>query len=214
MAKRRQTFISVITVICVVGVALGVAVITVVLSVMNGFESMWHEKIFGTAPTSWSSRGLGPFERLRRRARGRDLEVPGVVGATPFLVTEAMLRRRAAGDIQAVLLKGIDPADRRATTRLAEDLVLGSLDTLDARRRDGDEALPGRGDREPSWPDRFLLAVGDPVILISPLGGAPTPLGPAPAPGALSASRASSKPTSSSSTSRSSTRASARRRPS
>jgi lipoprotein-releasing system permease protein len=47
VARRRQTFISIISVICVVGVALGVAVITVVLSVMNGFSSMWEEKVIG-----------------------------------------------------------------------------------------------------------------------------------------------------------------------
>jgi lipoprotein-releasing system permease protein len=178
VAKRRQTFISVITVICVVGVALGVAVITVVLSVMNGFESIWHEKIFGNRAHFVIQSGLGPFGDYDEVRQGA-LEVDGVIGATPFIVTEAVLRSET-GDIQAVLLKGIDPQTVATTTRLAEDLVLGSLDTLDARpERDGVEALPGviLGTE---LADRFLLALGDPVILISPLGGAPTPLGPAP----------------------------------
>jgi lipoprotein-releasing system permease protein len=178
VAKRRQTFISVITVICVVGVALGVAVITVVLSVMNGFESIWHEKIFGNRAHFVIQSGLGPFGDYGDVREGA-LEVDGVVGATPFIVTEAVLRS-ATGEIQAVLLKGIDPQTVATTTRLAEDLVLGSLDTLDARpERDGVEALPGVV-LGTELADRFLLAVGDPVILISPLGGAPTPLGPAP----------------------------------
>jgi hypothetical protein len=178
VAKRRQTFISVITVICVLGVALGVAVITVVLSVMNGFESIWHEKIFGNRAHFVIQSGLGPFadyDAVRERA----LEVEGVTGATPFVVSEAVLRSET-GEIQGVLLKGVEPATVATTTRLVEDLVQGSLEAMEERPgRAGTEALPGviLG---AELADRFLLRVGDPVVLISPLGGAPTPLGPAP----------------------------------
>jgi hypothetical protein len=178
VAKRRQTFISVITVICVLGVALGVAVITVVLSVMNGFESIWHEKIFGNRAHFVIQSGLGSiadYDEVRARA----LEVEGVTGATPFVVTEAVLRSET-GEIQAILLKGIDPATVASTTRLVEDLVQGSLDALEALPgREGVEALPGLI-LGAELADRFLLRVGDPLILISPFGGAPTPLGPAP----------------------------------
>jgi lipoprotein-releasing system permease protein len=178
VAERRQTFISVITVICVLGVALGVAVITVVLSVMNGFESIWHEKIFGNRAHFVIQSGLGPFADYDE-VRARALEVEGVVGATPFVVTEAVLRG-ASGEIQAVLLKGVDPESVATTTRLVEDLVEGSLEAIPGRPGgEGVEARPGVivGSE---IADRFLLRVGDPLVLISPLGGAPTPLGPAP----------------------------------
>jgi lipoprotein-releasing system permease protein len=178
VAKRRQTFISVITVICVVGVGLGVAVITVVLSVMNGFSRVWEEKIVGNRAHFVVQSRLGPYEGYRD-VRERVLGVPGVLGATPFLVTEAILRGEG-GTIQAVLLKGIDPATVGQATQLASDLVEGSLDDLEPRPAASDvDALPGVivGSE---IAERFLLRVGDAIVLISPLGGQPTPLGPAP----------------------------------
>jgi lipoprotein-releasing system permease protein len=178
IAKRRQTFLSVITVICVVGVGLGVAVITVVLSVMNGFARVWEDKIVGNRAHAVVQARMGPFPDYQE-LRLRVSETPGVVGATPFVLAEAVIRS-GVGEIQGVLLKGIDPTTVGEATELRRDLVLGSLDRLD---RDPD------ADDEARYPglvigvelaDRFLLRVGDAVILISPLGGPATPLGPAP----------------------------------
>jgi lipoprotein-releasing system permease protein len=178
VAKRRQTFISVITVICVLGVALGVAVITVVLSVMNGFSQVWEGKIIGARAHFVLHSRLGYYANYVQVREGV-LEVPGVEGATPFLQTDAILRAES-GEIQAVILKGIDPASVGDATQLAQDLVAGSLDDL-ARdpEAEGPERLPGVIFGA-ELADRFFLRLGDPVILISPLGGPPTPLGPAP----------------------------------
>ena len=177
-AKRRQTFISIITVICVLGVALGVSVITVVLSVMNGFAHVWEEKIVGTRAHFVVESQFGPVEdygRLRELVRESD----EVLGATPYLLSEAIVRGRG-GQIQAVLLKGIDPETVRSTTRLAEDLVAGSLDELDPAPRGDAEAGRSGIVIGSELADRFFLRVGDPLLLISPLGGPATPLGPAP----------------------------------
>ena len=104
VAKRRQTFISVITVICVSGVALGVAVITVVLSVMNGFNRMWEEKIIGhQAPAVVHEYG-GPMEGYQS-VRDEIVRVPGVLGASPFLSADAIMRG-AGGDLQAIHAQG------------------------------------------------------------------------------------------------------------
>jgi lipoprotein-releasing system permease protein len=171
-AKRRQTFISVITVICVTGVALGVAVITVVISVMNGFSLMWEEKIIGARAHLVVQSRAGPtadYEALRQII----LQVPGVEGATPFLSTDAILRGER-GDLQAIVLKGIDPATAPQATHIAQDLVAGELADLET------------GDGPPGvilgveLADRYFLRVGDEIVLISPLGGPATPLGPAP----------------------------------
>lgn len=178
LAKRRQTFISVITVICVVGVALGVAVITVVLSVMNGFSRVWEEKIVGNRAHFVVQSRLGPYEGYDA-VRDRVITVPGVVGATPFVVTEAILRGDG-GSIQAVLLKGIDAETVGQATELERDLESGSLADLDPEPgATGVPALPGVIIGA-ELADRFLLRVGDPLVLIAPLGGQPTPLGPAP----------------------------------
>jgi lipoprotein-releasing system permease protein len=178
VAKRRQTFISVITVICIGGVALGVAVIMVVLSVMNGFSRVWEDKILGNRAHFVVQCRLGPCEdyaALRERIR----EAPGVVGATPFLVADAILRGEE-GQIRAVLLKGIDPATVAEATELQRDMVEGSLDDLGpAPGAEGDRALPGVVVGA-ELANQFLLRTGDALILISPLGGPSTPLGPAP----------------------------------
>jgi lipoprotein-releasing system permease protein len=178
VAKRRQTFISVITVICVLGVALGVAVITVVLSVMNGFSQVWEGKIIGARAHFVLHSRLGYYGSYDQ-VREEVIKLPGVEGATPFLQTDAILRGQS-GAIQAVVLKGVDPETVAEATQLEADLVAGSLADLEPDpEAEGTLRLPGVIFGA-ELADRFLLRVGDPVILISPLGGPPTPLGPAP----------------------------------
>ena len=114
-------------------------------------------------------------------AGGNAAAFPQVVGAAPFLQADAILRGDG-GEIQAVALKGIDPAYVGNVTNLKKDLVVGSLDALDpVPGAEGTDALPGVifGSE---LADRFYLRVGEPVVLISPLGGPATPLGPAPRP--------------------------------
>jgi lipoprotein-releasing system permease protein len=179
VAKRRQTFISIITVICVTGVALGVAVITVVLSVMNGFSAVWEDKILGTRAhfVVHSRAGTFPdYDSVRERVRA----VPGVLGATPFLEVEAILRGEG-GELEPVLLKGIDPKTVQEATKIRDDMIAGSLDDLDPEGEgDGEKGRPPGIVLGVELADRYLLRTGDTVILISPMGGASTPLGPAP----------------------------------
>jgi len=178
VARRRQTFISIISVICVVGVALGVAVITVVLSVMNGFSSMWEEKVIGArAHFSLMSRtgDIPNYIDLNNDIGG----MPGVVGATPYLATDAILRGHDGG-LQAIVLKGVDPKTVGQATQFPKTIRAGSLEDLEPKATGNDlDRLYGVivGSE---IANRFLLRVGDPLILISPMGGQPTPLGPAP----------------------------------
>ena len=65
VAKRRQTFISVITAICIAGVAAGVWLIITVLSVMNGFERTWREEIIGNRAHFTVMSTGGPFGEYR-----------------------------------------------------------------------------------------------------------------------------------------------------
>ena len=172
VARRRQTFISVITVICVSGVALGVAVITVVISVMNGFSHMWEEKIIGSRAHLVVQSRMGPtpdYDFLRELI----LEIPGVEGATPYLSTDAIVRGQA-GELHAIVLKGIDVDTAAEATHIRDDLISGELEDLE-----GGEGPPGviLGSE---LADRFFLRPGDEIVLISPLGGVATPLGPAP----------------------------------
>ncbi|HTO08185.1 MAG TPA: lipoprotein-releasing ABC transporter permease subunit [Myxococcota bacterium] len=178
VARRRQTFISIISVICVVGVALGVAVITVVLSVMNGFSSMWEEKVIGARSHLSVLSRAGDIEHYRELAA--DVRtVPGVVGATPFIATDAILRGHDGG-LQAIVLKGVDPETVAQATQLVSTIRAGSLADL-APKPDGTDLERLSGVIVGAEiANRFLLRVGDPLVLISPMGGQPTPLGPAP----------------------------------
>lgn len=176
VAKRRQVFISAITGICVIGIAAGVWLIIIVLSVMNGFEGTWRDEILGNRShfTIHSSDGDMPdYARLLERVRAVD----GVVAAAPYVDAQGMVRG-SGGEIFGVQLRGIDPDVIGRVTDLPNDLIFGSLEAL------GDETQEGDG-LPPIVVGNQLAAtlgtvVGDPVLLISPFGGAPTPLGPAP----------------------------------
>jgi lipoprotein-releasing system permease protein len=178
-AKRRQTFISVITAICVGGVAAGVWLIITVLSVMNGFERVWREEIIGNR-AHLTIHAMGPIEDYRSlldKIRG----VPEVVGASPYLDAEGMVRG-AGGSILAVRVRGIDPARVGTVTDLRSDLLPGSehaLENLDARAGENGAAIAGIviGSQLAAAAG---VGVGDTLVLISPFGGPPTPLGPGP----------------------------------
>ncbi len=182
VAKRRQTFISVITGICVGGVAVGVWLIITVLSVMNGFERTWRDEIIGNRAHFTVHSGLGAFEGYPEVV-DEVRQMPGVLGAAPYVDAEGMVRG-GAGEIVAVRLRGIDPQHVGDVTDLPQDVVSGRIDDLEPRpiggkSADAGEALPGViiGSELSA---HLGLAVDDPVLLVSPFGGPPTPLGPAP----------------------------------
>jgi lipoprotein-releasing system permease protein len=175
LAKRRQTFISIITGICVVGIAAGVWLIIVVLSVMNGFERTWRDEIIGNRAHFTVQSGLGPFhgyDDVLLTVTGTD----GVVAASPYLDAEGMVRGDA-GEIVAVRLRGVDPVRVAQVTDLRDDVIDGSLDDLAPEKSDRDAPPILIGSQLAS---SLGLRVGQPLLLISPFGGPQTPLGPAP----------------------------------
>jgi lipoprotein-releasing system permease protein len=180
VAKRRQTFISVITGICVAGVAAGVWLIITVLSVMNGFERTWRDEIIGNRAHLSVQSGLGAFGDYEN-VLARVLEEEGVVAASPFVQAEGMVRG-TSGEIVGVRLQGIDPARVHDVTRLAKDLVVGTLDDLAAPPPPQEDGTPG--DPGIVIGDELAGALGvqegDTILLISPFGGPPTPLGASP----------------------------------
>jgi len=176
MAKRRQTFISIITGICVVGIAAGVWLIITVLSVMNGFERTWREEIIGNRAHFTVQSNLGPFADYRD-ILATVAAIPDVVAVSPFIDADGMVRG-PAGEIIAVRVRGVDPDRVGSVTDLREDIIEGSLDDL------------AEGATPPGSPPAILIGsrlahavgarVGEPIVLVSPFGGPQTPLGPAP----------------------------------
>jgi lipoprotein-releasing system permease protein len=177
MAKRRQTFISIITGICVVGIATGVWLIITVLSVMNGFERTWREEIIGNRAHFTVHHSLGPFgdyEEVLEKVTA----MPGVVSASPYLDAEGMVRA-PGGQIMAVRVRGVDPKRVGDVTDLREDLLGDSrLEDLEpGASADGEDPAILIGNQLAS---SVGARVGDSLLLISPFGGPQTPLGPAP----------------------------------
>ncbi|MFT5695158.1 MAG: lipoprotein-releasing system permease protein, partial [Myxococcota bacterium] len=178
VAKRRQVFISAISAICVGGIAAGVCLIIVVLSVMNGFEATWRDEILGNRAHFTVHSGVGEisgYEEVLEVVRG----VPGVTGASAYIDAQGMVRGDG-GDIYSVRLRGIDPTSVADVTDLRSDMISGSLDALSVLHG-ADE-----GAKDPGIVIGNQLAVssgknvGDTVVLISPVGGPRTPMGPSP----------------------------------
>jgi len=177
VARRRQVFISAITAICVSGIAAGVWLIITVLSVMNGFEQTWREEIIGNRAHFTVHSGFGPFsdyEAVQSLVEKTD----GVTAVSPYLDAEGMVRSKH-GDIFAVRVRGVDPARVGHVTDIREDIRAGSLDDLISADGAAPEEPPGLivGSQLAS---AVGISVGENLLLISPYGGAPTPLGPAP----------------------------------
>ena len=175
-AKRRQTFISIITGICVAGVAVGVWLIVTVISVMNGFEATWREEIIGNRAHASVHNPMGPIEDYAALLEQIEA-VPEVLAASPYVDGEGMVRGER-GEIMGVKVRGIDPERIVAVTDLAEDLAPGSANALSMLGPDADGVpglIVGSGLAITAG-----VGVGDAITLISPFGGPPTPLGPGP----------------------------------
>ena len=177
VAKRRQVFISAITGICVAGIAAGVWLIIVVLSVMNGFERTWRDEILGNRAHFSVQSTKGPFADYAG-ILDTVRSTPGVIGASPFIDTDGMVRT-GKGNIHTVRVRGIEPGTISGVSDLEADMILGSLADLE----NPDIVEPG-GDPGIIVGSQLAvslgLGIGDSVVLISPYGGARTPLGPAP----------------------------------
>ncbi len=106
-AKRKQAFISIITLISIAGVAVGVMALIVVLAVMNGFEKTLKDKIIGTQAhlvlLKASQEGMDDYEEVAKKVE----QVKGVVSAAPFIFNQVMLSSES--NVSGVVLKGIDP---------------------------------------------------------------------------------------------------------
>lgn len=129
-AKRRNHFISFITLISMLGIALGVTALITVLSVMNGFEQELRHRILGMTAHATISAPSGTLDEWREPA-ARALEQPKVLGAAPYIRKEAMLIR--GGNVSGALVRGVLPAEERTVSVVGEKMVSGSLEDLRSR---------------------------------------------------------------------------------
>lgn len=129
-SRRRHAFVSLITVISILGVALGVAALITVISVMTGFSSYMQDRILGTTShiVVQGTNGVEDVQEVLTRV----LEHDGVVAASPYVMGQSLLK--LDGNVTGVVVRGIDPAREGEVNDLAANMVEGSLADLD---RDG-----------------------------------------------------------------------------
>lgn len=130
-AKRRNHFISFISLASMLGLMLGVAALIVVLSVMNGFDRELKQRILGMVPHA-SISGYGrPLEDWRPLLTQLEQE-PDVISAAPFIQAQGMLTSK--GVVRGALINGIDPAIEGKVSILGSHITEGSLDALNQQK--------------------------------------------------------------------------------
>jgi len=127
-SRRKQTFIYVISLMSICGVALGVGALVVTLGVYNGFTADIRDKILGVNAhviiMSYRLEGLDDHAGLMDTARSS----PDVTGATPFVYTEVMLS--TSGGAKGLVLRGIDPDSAGPVITLLNRMQEGGLEEL------------------------------------------------------------------------------------
>ncbi len=171
-AKRKQAFISLITIISLAGVAVGVAALIVVLAVMSGVQETWKEKILGVNSHIVVLRygqSLKDYKKILPVVQ----EVKGVVSAEPFIYSQVMVS--ATSGASGAILRAVDPVLAAKFGHLSRSIISGRLADLAAepgtyRKKTGTIILGQELART------LGVVPGDVVKVISPLGRI-TPLG-------------------------------------
>ena len=128
-AKRRNHFISFISVTSIAGITVGVMALITVMSVMNGFEKELRDRILGMVShatiTSYENR-LEDWEGARDVA----LMDTRVLGAAPFIENEGIFARR--GELTGGMIRGVDPILEATVSDIHEQMIDGSLEDLES----------------------------------------------------------------------------------
>lgn len=136
--RPKRSFVSIITLISVIGVMLGVAVLIIVISVMSGFDAELREKVFGFTAHLRVVKTENNNGFVRDRTMPDYINVMGVIssnrnvtGVSPNIIGQVLLETQPAHGqalLRAPLVRGIDPAAEATVSQLASNMVGGELD--------------------------------------------------------------------------------------
>ena len=162
LAKRRQVFISVISLVSTMGVTVGVMALVIALALMTGLQQELQARCLGSSAHVfvWKPAGITDYHAEVARLRA----VPGVIGAAPAVEGKAMITS-ASGE-GFVMVKGIDPALEPSVTDIGKVLTDGSLDHLTPPSEDEFPGIVLGKDLAGS----LGAMVGDTVTLLTPNG--------------------------------------------
>ncbi|MDZ7841126.1 MAG: lipoprotein-releasing ABC transporter permease subunit [Gammaproteobacteria bacterium] len=158
-AKRRNHFISFISLIAMLGIVLGVWALITVLSIMNGFEGELRERILGVAShvtVTGADGGIRDWQSLSRQVE----QSPDVSGVAPYVLGQGMLSR--GNEVAGALVRGVLPEAETTVSDIGANMTEGSLDSLRAgeyRVAVGSAMARSLG-----------LDIGSRVILVAPKG--------------------------------------------
>ncbi len=124
-SRRRENFISFISLISIVGIAIGVATLDFVLSMMNGFETEIRQRIINTTAHitvyTYNGEGFSDWQSLAQQVQ----QVPGVIGMAPNIFYKSVIGSDQAND--GVFVKGIIPDEEVKVSTLKNSIVAGKL---------------------------------------------------------------------------------------
>ncbi|MBN8873608.1 MAG: lipoprotein-releasing ABC transporter permease subunit [Rhodospirillales bacterium] len=161
-ARKGERFVSIIAIFSLIGIALGVATLIVVTSVMSGFQTELVQRFLGVnghvTIQAYAGQAIDDYTALTQKIRS----IPGVASAIPVLDGQVLLSTPDGG-ARGGLVRGITQQDLRALGPIGGHVIAGNLDAFT-----GDDALViGVG-----LAQAYRLRIGDPLTLISPQGAA------------------------------------------
>jgi len=158
-AKRKNHFISFISLTSMVGIALGVAALIVVLSVMNGFQAELRTRILGVAShleITGANNQLGDWQSLAGQVKNQSQ----IIASAPYVIAQGMLSYGQA--VQGAIVRGVLPAEEDKVADLGKHMKAGSLADLHA----GEFGIILGADLAMS----LGVTIGDKVVLMAPQG--------------------------------------------
>ena len=156
---------SVFTTVSVLGVVLGVAALTVVLSVTSGFQQAFRAKVLGVNAHVIIMKNTADFSEYRKIEKMAANIDPRVVAVQPFIFVE-MLVTRGKGELSGVAIKGVDPEKTKGVLDLHKHMIEGSVEVLKDRASDGSPAPIILGQ---VLAKKLKANIGDEVTVVAPL---------------------------------------------
>ena len=167
LAQRRQAFISLISLISTIGVAVGVMALVIALALMTGMQGELRDRILGSTAHIyvWHAGGMKDYHADIQRL----LQVDNVVGAAPAILGKALAT--SPHESAFISLKGIDPALEPSVTDIRRSMIQGRVDSLATSADERPGMLIGK-----DLAQMLGVKVGDTVNLLTP-NGVLTPMG-------------------------------------
>ena len=126
-AKKKNHFVSFISLSSMLGIGMGVMVLITVLSVMNGFDAEIHKRFFGMAPeitVSGTDGKISHWDALSKRLKA----VSGIKAVSPFVAGQGLLTYQ--GQVLPISLTGVLPEFERNVTHLQDKMIVGDVNDL------------------------------------------------------------------------------------